>query len=219
MNPALSKSLCDTAALTTDSAKSSTTSTLLPFLSGVCPATALMSVAMMSAGRRTRERSQGESAASGAAGSPVCVLPAARRCQAPPPPTCTSARDEAAPRRAALPPSPRAPSSCAHPRGSSRASGAETHARTRAPGTACARRCGAPSHVSVGALCRGRSDARARAAVWHSVRLRVVQGALHAQNERGGEALLLCARFPSSGQPRQATPHQLRVLHPRGRSN
>ena len=35
MNPALSKSLCDTAALMTDSAKSSTTSTLLPFLSGV----------------------------------------------------------------------------------------------------------------------------------------------------------------------------------------
>lgn len=50
MKPALSRSLWDTAALMTDSAKSSTTSTLLPFFSGACPATALISVAMMSAG-------------------------------------------------------------------------------------------------------------------------------------------------------------------------
>lgn len=56
MNPALSRSLWLTAALMMDSAKSSTTSTLLPFLSGDWPATALISVAMMSAGEGRRRR-------------------------------------------------------------------------------------------------------------------------------------------------------------------
>jgi hypothetical protein len=47
MKPALSSSFCETAALSTDSAKSSTTSTLLPFFSGAWSATADMSVATM----------------------------------------------------------------------------------------------------------------------------------------------------------------------------
>jgi len=57
MKPALSSSLWLTQALMIDSAKSSTTSTLLPFFSGLCAATALMRVAITSAvgGRRQEE--------------------------------------------------------------------------------------------------------------------------------------------------------------------